>query len=101
MTSSEYFPNNWELFNQAPEEIFESHTFEEFMEWKVCGWELPRDIVCIIRAKNTNTGKIKEYTYRRQDAAEKRLMKLMESPDMEIAVVNHESVHHIYQGEES
>jgi hypothetical protein len=98
---SEYFPNKWELFASAPDDMFQEHTFQEVMEWKVMGWELPRDICCIIRAKNTDTGKVREYTYRKQDAAEKRLMRLMDNPDLEIAVVNHDAVHHIYQGEES
>ena len=99
--SREYFPNKWDMINEAPDEVFQQHTFQEIMEWKVAGWELPRDICCIIRATNTSTGKTREYTYRKRDAAERRLMRLMDNPEMEIAVVNHDSVHHIYLGEES
>lgn len=36
-----YFPSNWKMYKDAPDEAFQQHTFEEVMEWKVAGWELP------------------------------------------------------------
>ncbi len=42
-----YHPNNWKMFKDAPDEAFHPHTFEEIMEWKVAGWELPADVACI------------------------------------------------------
>jgi hypothetical protein len=96
MSIEGYFPNKWEMYNEAPPEMFEQHSFEEVMDWKVGGWELPSDVVCIVRATNVNTGKTREYTYRRQDAAERRIEKLMEREDIEIIIAGHEAVHHLY-----
>ena len=52
MSGKPYYPNNWEAYKDAPDDAFESHTFEEIMSWKVAGWELPSSVCCIIRAEN-------------------------------------------------
>ena len=41
------------------------------MEWKGQAWDLPSSVLCIIREQDTNTGKVKEYVYRKRSAAEK------------------------------
>ena len=33
--SGKYYPNNWQEYKDAPDEMFERHTFEEIMSWKV------------------------------------------------------------------
>ena len=48
------------MFKDAPDEAFHPHTFEEIMEWKVAGWELPADVACIIRTTNLKNFKTKE-----------------------------------------
>ena len=52
--SGKYYPNNWEHYKDAPDEMFEPHTFEEVMSWKVAGWELPSSVCCIIRAETVS-----------------------------------------------
>ncbi len=37
----EYFPNNWQEFKDAPDEVFQRPSFAEVMDWKGAGWELP------------------------------------------------------------
>ena len=44
MSGKPYYPNNWEAYKEAPDEMFEPHTFEEVMSWKVAGWELPSSV---------------------------------------------------------
>ena len=51
-------------------------TYEEFVDWKLRGWELPSSVCCIIR-ETTSKGKIKEYTYQKQYAAENKVKQLM------------------------
>lgn len=91
----EYFPNNWEAFKDAHHSLFESCSFEEFMDWKVANWELPSSICCIIRVSNSETGKVKEIVYRREDAAQNKVRQLMQTPGIEFTVVNHDSIHHL------
>lgn len=87
-----YFRNNWNLYKKAPDEMFERHTYEEVMSYKVSGWELPDNICCVIRVSSIETGKVKEYVYRSLEFAKKRINKSIQDLDLEITVVDHESV---------
>jgi hypothetical protein len=73
MSGKPYYPNNWEAYKEAPDEMFEPHTFEEVMSWKVAGWELPSSVCCIIRAETK--GKVKEFVYQSQHAAKEKVRK--------------------------
>jgi hypothetical protein len=75
--SGKYFPNNWDAWNDMPEEFLHTPTWEEFEDWKLRGWELPSSVCCIIRVE-TAKGKIKEYVYQKQHAAEQRIKKLVD-----------------------
>lgn len=90
-----YFPNNWEEYKDAPDELFQPHTFEEMMEWRVQSWEFPSSVYCIIREQNLKTGKIKEYTYQRKAAAAAKIEKLLAADDVEFLVADHDSIHHL------
>ena len=57
------FPNNWEAISEAPAEFFDPLPFDDFMSWKIGGWEIPSSIACIIRATHLNTKKVTEYVY--------------------------------------
>jgi hypothetical protein len=94
--SGKYYPNNWEAFKEAPDEMFEPHTFEEVMEWKVAGWELPGSVCCIIRA-NTKSGKIKEFVYQKRHAAEAKVRNLM-AEGTEFTVCTDAAIHFISPG---
>ena len=65
MAKKKYFPNNVDALLEAPAELFKQIEFEEFMDWKVCGWDLPDSVECIIRSHNTRTNKVKEWIYER------------------------------------
>jgi hypothetical protein len=95
MSGKRYYPNNWEHFKDAPDEMFEPHLFDEVMEWKVAGWELPSSVCCIIRVRDTKTYKVKEHVYMRESAAQNKVRQLMHTPDIEFTVCNHEAIHHL------
>ena len=90
MSKKEY-PNNWALLNEAPPSFFPSLTFEELMDWKVMGWEIPSSVCCIMRAEHRETGKITEHVYTRPSAAANRIRKLIETNN--ITVANQDAVH--------
>ena len=71
-----YFNNNWQAYKDADDDMFIDHTFEEFMAYKIAGWELPSSVSCVIR-ETTHNGKIKEHVYKRSKAAQKKIIKLM------------------------
>jgi len=90
-----YFPNNWRAIKDAPSEYFEDIPFDQFMDWKMAGWEIPSSISCIIREHNLETGKVKEYVYERTGAAENKLKKMMGEGVSEITTATHDSIHHL------
>ena len=87
-----YFPNNWQRFKDAPDDMFYTPTWDEFTKWKLAGWELPESVVCIIRAEKDN--KIQEYTYQRECYAHDRIDQLMRE-GVSFTVVDNEAVHHL------
>lgn len=95
MSGKQYYPNNWESYYEAPDDMFEQHTFEEIMMWKVANWELPSSVCCIIRVSNCKTGKVNEHVYQRRSAAENKVAQLMRTPDIEFTVCDHERIHHL------
>ena len=91
-----YFPNNWKKFKDAPPEMFTPHMFIEVMDWKVAGWELPSDVCCIIRATHLKTSKVKEHVYRRQHAAENKVIDYMTKQTHEFVVCTPEAIHYVH-----
>lgn len=90
-----YFPNNWDEYSEAPDDMFIPHTFEELMTWKVANWELPSSVSCVIRTMNVKTRKVQEFTYQKHHAAQNKIMELMLTPDIEFTVCDHQSIHHL------
>lgn len=95
MAKKDYFPNNWQEFKDADDDNFIPHTFEELMSWKVAGWELPASVCCIIRVTDIKTKKVAEYTYQKHRSAQDKVNSLINTPDVEFTVVDHESIHHL------
>ena len=91
MVKKPYYPNNWRQWKEIPDEFLYAPTFEEFSDWKLSGWELPSSICCIIR-ETTTKGKVKEYTYQKPYAADKKIKKLMKSSN-EFVVCTDEQLH--------
>ena len=71
-----YLPNNWQQWKEVPDEFLYSPTYEEFVDWKLRGWELPSSVCCIIR-ETTPKGKIKEHTYQKPYASKNKVRQLM------------------------
>ena len=88
----EYFPNNWQEIKDADLEQFDTCTFEEFMDCRVAQWQIPSSHSCIIRTENTKTQKIQEFSYQRPSAAEKKLMTLIEDPDIIVTIADSASI---------
>jgi hypothetical protein len=49
------------------------------MDWKIAGWMIPPDVLCIIREENQKNGRIKEYVYKREHAARKKANEIMDA----------------------
>ena len=99
-----YCHNNWQTIKDTPDEYFGMPhgdlTFDEFMDWKVGGWELPATCNYLIRERNLSTGKVKEYAYRRPSAAKKKLEQRMKFGNLEFTVCDHDAVHLLRPQEE-
>ena len=91
-----YFPNNYDAIASAPSEYFPPIAFDEFMDWKICGYEIPSSVNSIIREKRLDTGEITEYVYQRPSAAKRRARQIMDEGVSEFIVCTSEAVHHLY-----
>ena len=96
MGKKKYFPNNWQAFKDQPEQFFVPLDFEDFMDWKINGWEIPSSVACIIREQNIKTGKVTEHVYSRLSNANKRANKIMKEGKSEFLVCTHDDIGHIY-----
>lgn len=92
-----YFPNNWQRFKDAPDELFVPHMFVEVMDWKVAAWELPSNVCCMIREENLETKKVKEHVYQKRHAAERKVAQLMKKDGIEFTVCTPEQIHFVSQ----
>ena len=95
-----YYPNNWQAIKDTPDDFFlppdgQHITYDEFMDWKIGGYQLKKEIAAIIRERNVDTGKIKEHVYRYRHAAQKKCRKLMYEGNKEITIVQQDAVHFI------
>ena len=88
-----YYANNWAAYARTPDKFFLPIDYDEFFEWKVAGWELPSSVACIIRERNTITGKVKEYTYSRVGDAKNKCRAIMDIGESEFTVCTPEAVH--------
>tara|TARA_B100000073_G_C23713879_1_gene565224 strand:+ start:193 stop:489 length:297 start_codon:yes stop_codon:yes gene_type:complete len=92
MKGKEY-PNNFDAIANAPDEVFEPCTYEEFITWRLCNWEIPSSVSCIIRAEHKETGAITEHVYSKETAAQNRLLKYLHGGEHEITIANHNEIH--------
>jgi hypothetical protein len=86
------FPNNWKRYADIDASSFMAIEFEDFMDWKVFGWEIPGNICCLIRERNMTTGKVREHTYQRPSAADKKIQQLTLQPNVEFIICTDEHV---------
>ena len=88
-----YYPNNWKEYKDAHDSFFIPITFEEFMDWKIAGWEMQPGITCMIRETNKRTGKVKEYVYAREHAAKNKARQIMDVGESEFIVCTPSQIH--------
>ena len=93
-----YYHNNWQLYKDSDDSMFIPHEFDEFMSWKLGGWELPSSVVCIIRETDTKTKKVKEHVYSKQSYAIKKIHSLMEE-GKEFTICDEAQVQQMYPEE--
>ena len=93
--TKKYFPNNWNRLVKVPHQYFESLDYEDFMDWKMNGWEIAGSHECIIRTIDCESGKVKEYVYQRKSAARKRMLKLLNEQKHEILICTHDNIQHL------
>ena len=74
-----YYPNKCALLRAVRAEYFEPCDFEDFMEWKLANWQIPNEVLCIIREHDVKSGKVREFTYKREHAARKKTKEIMEA----------------------
>jgi len=96
MSKKKYYPNNWQAYKDSPDAFFLPLEFDEFMDWKINGWEIPSSVACIIREQNVKTGKVTEHVYSRLSNANKRANKIMKEGKSELLVCTHDDIGHIY-----
>ena len=98
--SGKEFPNNWEEVFEADDDQFETCTFEEFMTGMSI-WQLPSSHSFLMRVYNKKTNTVKEYAYKQDHHAQKRLLKECADSDNEIVLCDNYSIHLIKQADES
>jgi hypothetical protein len=69
------FPNEWDDVSNTDADEFETATYAEVLE-EMTQWDLPEPFYCVIRAYNRKTNKLKEYAYKHEGTARKRLLQL-------------------------
>ena len=74
--SKKYFPNDWQVVKDLPDEFFLEHEFEEVIEK---AWSLIPGTVGIIRAENKKTGKVKEFVYKQTLSFQRKFMSLKDT----------------------
>ena len=91
-----YYPNNWKAIKDAPHQFFIPLPFEEFMDWKMMGWEIPSSVAAIVREQDLNTGEVKEYIYNTISGANKRCKRIMKESRSEFLVCTHDDIAHMF-----
>ena len=91
-----YFPNNWKRLKDVPASYFEPIAFDEFMDWKIGGYEIPSSVKCIIRETNLSTGKVKEFTYSRHGDAQNKIDDILKKGESEFVVCDEDEIHYLY-----
>ena len=88
-----YFHNNVEAIRAAPAEYFEPLEFDALMDAKLYGYHIPATVLCIIKEYKPN-GKVKEHTYQRGYAANRKI-KQMIMDGHQFSIVDHGGCQHV------
>ena len=91
-----YYPNNYEAVAGAPHQWFHPIPFDEFMDWKIAGYEIPSSINCIIRETRLDTGEVTEYVYQTAGRARNKARQIMDEGVSELVICTDEQLHYLY-----
>ncbi len=89
---SKYYPNNWQAWKDFDENDILPPTFDEFMDWKIGGWEIPSSIFCIIRTERRDDGQVSEFVYSKRKNAEDKIQQLFIQDEHNITLVKSDTV---------
>ena len=91
-----YFPHRINEWNAVDSELLEPIEYDEFMEWRVCNWEINPEYAVLIREyiynKDGSLRRVATRDYKQGKAAIKYVMKNIEKGNREYVLVNHESI---------
>ena len=91
-----YFPNNWQQYKDSPDEMFLDHTFQELLDWKIFGWEIPSSVSTMIRETHIHTKKTKEHIYSKEGNAKRKILQVMDSGEpIELTICTANEVHRL------
>ena len=90
-----YFPNNYDAVAGAPAEWFIPIEYDDFMDWKIGGYEIPSSINCIIRESRIDTGEVTEYVYQSAYHAKRKARQIMDEGVSEFVVATAEQLHYL------
>ena len=90
-----YYPNKLKQLRAVPAEMFEPIEYDDLMDWKIAGYEIPSSVACIIREHNLKTGSINEYVYQQPSAAKNKCLEIMDVGESEFIVCDHDQIHHM------
>jgi hypothetical protein len=90
--SGKEFPNNYDALSNAPSEAFAECSWEDFVEWKIMGWDMPSSVYMIIRAQHVDSYAITEHVYQKPGAARNRVLKYMQDGEHDLVLCTHDSV---------
>ena len=90
-----YFPNNYDAVAGAPAEWFPGIPFDEFMDWKIGGYEIPSSVNCIIRESRIDTGEVTEYVYQSAGHAKRKARQIMKEGVSEFVVATADELHYL------
>ena len=86
------FPNSFDQIAEVDSSSFPDMDFEEFMDWRVGGWEIPGNVQFIIRAEDANTQNIKEHVYMTRRGAQNKIKKYGKAATHNLTVAGHETI---------
>jgi len=89
-----YFPNNVREIQNAPDHLFIGLPFDELLDWKVNGYELPDSVFCLMRITDKDTKLVTERYYNTRHYAKKRLAKCIQQ-GFEVVMVSNDGIYYI------
>ena len=92
-----YHHNNWRHYKDAPDQFFIPLAYDDFMDWKIAGWEIPSSVACIIREDNRVTGKVTEHVYKRSGDARNKAAAIMQVGESDFTICTRDAIKQVYQ----